>query len=944
MPDIFPLLLTKSKSRRPFACALLALLISLPLDAQTRYWDTNGAGFGASDQFGSAPGVWDAATTANWSTDASGNQPSGLWVAGATASFVAGDFHNGTYTVTVDGTVDVAAINFHNGDLTLDGGVLDNLALVSVSVSRAAFINSAISGTQAFTKNGDGRLTLSGANSYTGSTLLQGGRLTFVNQGAFYDGVIDATTAAKLDVSNTAEIVWGVGGADGFTASDLTTLRQHGTYAAGTRFGVDTSTADGGTFTLGADLAGLNDVGFLKTGTGTLVLTGDNTSTGDTTVQTGILIYANRGAFYDGVVSTETADRLTIGTNNGHTAIASFGVGGADGFTAGEIAILAANANLDGNASLGLDTRNAVGGVFDYDHTTSNRIAKTGSGSLRITGDSSGTGQISVLEGTLLLGDGGHLTLATSLIQVTGAAVFNHSNDFTFSGNVGGTGTVTKTGSGTLTSSGLAGSVSLLVTGGALDVGDGAYIDGTTVTVSDGASFHTGAGTWLQTSLTVEGVGSRWEADTQLGSGAFDTDYYTVLTAFSGASGGPTSSVVRDGGTITGGHFVVGAYNDVATQLSVAAGGEVSADGAIFVGYENSASTSVSVAGAGAALTVADTLYIGGSNGSGTVNVGEGGTITTRAIVLGHEDGAGTFNLNADGTLVVGTASGTAVSTGSGSAIFNLAGGTLRSNGTHELTMATDATLVADTTTTFDTNGQNGTITGSLSGTGALIKTGTGTLYLNAANTYTGATTINEGTVRLGEGLSFTSTAITVGSGASLHLDSDSGFTLDATQTLGGSGTITGGLLTLGSGATLAPGSSPGTLTFTNGLTLDAGAILNFELGTASDLIAVTGGTLTGPSAGTVTLNLSDSGGFAAGTYTLFDYTSATVSDFDTTDFSLGTSIAGYDYSFTLTGTALQLIAATSAVPEPSTYAAILGLGALGLVAWRKRRAALTAK
>ncbi|MCB1104878.1 MAG: PEP-CTERM sorting domain-containing protein [Cephaloticoccus sp.] len=35
---------------------------------------------------------------------------------------------------------------------------------------------------------------------------------------------------------------------------------------------------------------------------------------------------------------------------------------------------------------------------------------------------------------------------------------------------------------------------------------------------------------------------------------------------------------------------------------------------------------------------------------------------------------------------------------------------------------------------------------------------------------------------------------------------------------------------------------------------------------------------------------------------------------------------------------------ATSAVPEPSTYAAILGLGAFGFAAWRKRRTALTAK
>src|SRR5690606_7742699 len=124
-----------------------------------------------------------------------------------------------------------------------------------------------------------------------------------------------------------------------------------------------------------------------------------------------------------------------------------------------------------------------------------------------------------------------------------------------------------------------------------------------------------------------------------------------------------------------------------------------------------------------------------------------------------------------------------------------------------------------------------------------------------------------------GADASLDSTMITVGSGATFDVSAvTGGFTLGSSQTLGGGGSIAG-LTTIGSGAALAPGSSPGTLTFTNGLTLDAGAILNFELGTVSDLIAVTGGTLTGPSAGTVTLNLSDSGGFAAGTYTLFDYT-----------------------------------------------------------------------
>ena len=53
----------------------------------------------------------------------------------------------------------------------------------------------------------------------------------------------------------------------------------------------------------------------------------------------------------------------------------------------------------------------------------------------------------------------------------------------------------------------------------------------------------------------------------------------------------------------------------------------------------------------------------------------------------------------------------------------------------------------------------------------------------------------------------------------------------------------------LTSGAILAPGNSPGTLTLTNGLTLAAGAVFDFQLGatqSTSDLTVITGGTLSG--------------------------------------------------------------------------------------------------
>ena len=224
-----------------------------------------------------------------------------------------------------------------------------------------------------------------------------------------------------------------------------------------------------------------------------------------------------------------------------------------------------------------------------------------------------------------------------------------------------------------------------------------------------------------------------------------------------------------------------------------------------------------------------------------------------------------------------------------------------------------------------------------VSGSNSLVKNGSGTTTLNATNTYTGTTTVSSGMLLVNGDNSAASGAVTVASGASL----------------GGSGII-GGATTIQSGGFLAPGNSPGILTFSSALTLATGSFTNMEIagttrGTGYDGIDV-GGALTYGGALTLTSNTL----IGVGTYNLFDFTGDNASESgDFTSIILsGTAYASNAFiqngdvwdaivdnqTYTFSQVTGNLVVATTAVPEPETFALLGGLLALMYELGRRRR------
>jgi autotransporter-associated beta strand protein len=385
----------------------------------------------------------------------------------------------------------------------------------------------------------------------------------------------------------------------------------------------------------------------------------------------------------------------------------------------------------------------------------------------------------------------------------------------------------------------------------------------------------------------------------------------------------------------------------------------------------------------GGTVTVASTtnpgsgLFLGSTSSSNTINRSRI-TLTSGSI-------AATSGPGSSGALQYGQTSGSAASGSSAQGVFDLDGGILTVAQIKEggSTANTDSTfnfnggvlkVKSDTTSgaTFmtgidnanvraggakiHTNGVSTTIgqilqhDAGLGGAidGGLEKQGSGALTLSGANTYTGATTVTTGTLILDATGTFNnSSKVIVKSGAIFNVSAKtSGYTVNGLEGAGTVVGLSGQAVTVSASGTLSPGEgSVGTLTFSAGnLSLTSGATYKMDIGgtTASptnDLVSLTGTGSTVSIAGSYILSLSNLGAVdpTGKTFVIFDSVASIASagswtiDYGSTGWSGGVvSLNGLDNT-------QVILSGLSAIPEPSTFALILGGFTLVLGIHRRR-------
>jgi autotransporter-associated beta strand protein len=366
------------------------------------------------------------------------------------------DFGNGAvFTINAGGIFDMNGFTDLIGGISGAGTVTNGgaTALLQLGDTTRTF-SGQIQGPINLVKRTGGDQTLSGENTFTGTTLINNpgttATLTLANPLALQNSALD-TTGTSLGTTGiglrTTVTTLTLGGLIG--NKDLASVfRQDasggpaGTTALGGYSGVTALTLNPAatvTRTYTAVIAdGATGMTLTKTGAGTQVLSGANTYTGGTTLTTGTLQFAKTNSMpATGAVDVGTGATLAVNagdTANGEFSNATSGAGSIGGLLAG-IGGQGAAVSYTGDVRLGIDTTNAVGSVSYAgaiaDVGTTLGLTKLGTNTLTLTVTNTYSANTTISAGTLRLENTG--AVQNSPLVSVGANTLQLATDTPFS-------------------------------------------------------------------------------------------------------------------------------------------------------------------------------------------------------------------------------------------------------------------------------------------------------------------------------------------------------------------------------------------------------------------------------------------------------------------------------------------------------------------------------
>lgn len=790
----------------------------------------------------------------------------------------------GTGAVVVYGTLDLNGYSPTVGGLGGSGTVTSGIAGTStlnvgnnnVWSTFAGVIQDG-AGTVALTKIGTSTLTLTGANTFSGGTTIVAGILSFSGGALGTTGTISfaANSTLQWNQNNTQDVSSRIAIGSGINAS-LDVGNNNVTLASGI--------SGGGSLT--------------KVGLGTLILTGNNTYTGTTTISVGTLQIGAGGTVGNLGTGGVSGSAMLVFDRSDNLTVGNILSGGISLLQEGSGTLtLAGNSTYTGNTTINAGSTLQVGGNAN--------VLGTGIATVNGTLDLNGYG-------LTVGGMGGGGTVTTGVSGAVILTVGNGNANSSFSGVIqDGAGTValSKIGSGTLTLTGtdtFSGGTN--ISAGMLSFASGAlgaigaisFSANSTLqwygTNAEDVSSRIAIGTGVNATFAVgnnnivtlanglDGGGSL----TKIGSGTLilaGNNVYTGTTTVNAGTlqigGGATMGNLGTGGVngsatlafdrsddVTLGNVLSGSITLVQEGsgiLTLTGNNTYSGGTTINAGSTLQVGSSASVLGTGV-VTVNGTLdlngdspAVGGLGGSGTVTSGASGAVTltvgngnTSSSFAGVvQDGAGAVALSkiGSGTLTLtGTdaySGGTTISAGilsfttgalgtTGTIGFS-ANSTLQWYGTNTQDVSSRIAIGTGVNATLDVGNNIVTLASGFGGGGSLTKVGSGTLILTGGNTYTGTTTINAGALQVGAGGTVGSlSAGTVNGSATLAFDHSDNVTIG--------NVLSGGisLLQEGSGILTLTGNN----TYSGGTTIASGSTL--QVGSSASVLGTGAVTVNG--------------------------------------------------------------------------------------------------